>query len=321
MRNYLAALGVLFGMQLSPGLLTLAHAQIATVFGPEVYTRGAGDPQRIARNFSVEFPTAQFTLTVQNGEGKRGRVSSAIVEINGMPVVTESEFNKQVDLIIKPVILQQQNTLAVTLKSQPETSVTVTIQQTGAPSATEAVVPSGGTVTLPGFGSAIFPDGAFSQTVQVTVSATRSAETQDDFAVSAGILSAGPRVPYEIRINSGLAPPSTSFEVALPVPQSFIATLPPSFGIKVFVQMFQDGGMDVLDNFELFASTFDATTNTVHATLPADAFTHMRHVEDTYEAIIIVGSAPVRQSSVGTRRGPPLLVRHQEHLAREITAC
>lgn len=314
MRKFLRALGVIFALQLSSGLLTLAYSQTTTVFGPEVYIRGTGDPQKIVKNFSVEFPTLQFTLTVQNGESKRGRVSSAIVEINGVPVVAESEFNKQVDLITKPVILQQQNTIAVTVKSQPETSITVTIQQTGAPSATEAVVPAGGTVTLPGFGSVIFPSGAFSQTTQVTISATKSPETQDDFAVSAGIFSAGPRVPYEIRINSGLVPPSISFEVALHVPETFMATLPPLFGIKVFAQIYQSGGQEVLDHFELFPSTFDATTMTVHATLPKDAFTNMRHVEDTYEAIVVVGSAPIRQSSAGTRREPPLLARPHDHL-------
>ena len=56
-----------------------ATAQVP-VFGPETYIRATGKPHRITKRFSIQNPDAAFTLIVQNGEGKRGRVSSAIIE-------------------------------------------------------------------------------------------------------------------------------------------------------------------------------------------------------------------------------------------------
>lgn len=56
-----------------------------------------------------------------------GRVSSAVIELNGVQVVGPNEFNKQVDLITKPVSLQQQTEITVEVRSAPGTSIVVTI--------------------------------------------------------------------------------------------------------------------------------------------------------------------------------------------------
>lgn len=103
------------------------------VFGPEKYIRETGKPQKITKTFSVQNPEGEFTLNVQNGEGKRGRVSSAVIELNGVRVVGPNEFNKQVDLITKPISLKQQNEISVEVRSQPGTWIIVTILGTGVP--------------------------------------------------------------------------------------------------------------------------------------------------------------------------------------------
>lgn len=103
------------------------------VFGPEKYIRETATPQKITKSFSIENPNEEFTLVVQNGEGKRGRVSSAVIELNGVRVVGPNEFNKQADVITKSVILQPQNKLAVEVRSQPGTSIKVTILGPEAP--------------------------------------------------------------------------------------------------------------------------------------------------------------------------------------------
>lgn len=107
--------------------IDVAYGQEAIVFGPQTFTRGTGKPRRVVKNFSVNLPLQDFTISVQNGEGRSGRVSSAIVELNGLPVVGPNDFNKQVDLITKPVSLQGQNSLAVELRSAPGTSIIVAI--------------------------------------------------------------------------------------------------------------------------------------------------------------------------------------------------
>lgn len=103
------------------------------VFGPEEYVRETGAPNKITKSFSIANPDGEFTLVVQNGEGKRGRVSSAVVEINGVPVVGPNSFNKNVDAVTRAVTLKPQNDLTVELRSAPGTSVTVTILGSGTP--------------------------------------------------------------------------------------------------------------------------------------------------------------------------------------------
>jgi hypothetical protein len=99
----------------------------APVFGPETYKRERAAPETTLKRFSVQNPGANFTLTVQNGEGKRGRVSSAVIRLNGVTVVGPNEFNKQIDLITKAVALQHENELAVEVRSGPGTSIVLTV--------------------------------------------------------------------------------------------------------------------------------------------------------------------------------------------------
>ena len=120
----------------------------APVFGPEKYIRETGKPQKITKTFSVQNIEGEFTLNVQNGEGKRGRVSSAVIELNGVRVVGPNEFNKQVDLITKPISLEQQNEISVEVRSEPGTWIIVTILGAGAPPSSPV---SGITVNPDGF--------------------------------------------------------------------------------------------------------------------------------------------------------------------------
>jgi hypothetical protein len=109
-----------------------AAAQIP-VFGPEKYLRETENPVRISKTFSTQNPNAEFTLVVQNGEGKRGRVSSSVVELNGTLVVGPNAFNKQVDVITKTVSLQQENQLVVEVISQPGSSIIITVMGEAGP--------------------------------------------------------------------------------------------------------------------------------------------------------------------------------------------
>lgn len=274
---------------ITPDFTTLAYGQ-TTVFGPEFYTRSTGKPQKIIKSFSVQNLNQEFTLSVQNGEGKRERVSSAVIEINGVKVVGPEEFNKQVSMITKPINLKQQNEIAVEVRSKPGTSIVVTILGS-LPSVTGIIYPQGGTITLEGYATVIFPAGAFTVSQNITVSATAFPETQEDFSITADIDELGPRLPYEIRINSGYTAPTTSIDAIFNVPGSFITTLPSNAKIEVFVQILHVGEYEALDNFYYgFSSVFDSLAKTVRITLPPSAFTKLRRSDKTYEAIVIVGT-------------------------------
>lgn len=161
------------------------------------------------------------------------------------------------------------------------------------PAETTVVPPTGGTAALPGFGSISFPPGAFQNPQSVTVSATATEETRATFELSARFLSIDTRVAHELRVNTGQMAPTTPTEITLTVPEEFVAALPPGDGAAVFLQLYQDGGQDLLDNFvRLEPAAFDPATSTITTSLPAMAFTDLRRADGTFEAIIVIGSAP-----------------------------
>jgi hypothetical protein len=104
----------------------IASADTA-VFGPEKYVRGTGAPVEVTKSFTVPNPEAPFRIVVQNGQGKRGSVSSGIIKLNGTPLITPNLFNKKTDVITLPVTLQGTNTITAEVRSTPGSSFIVTI--------------------------------------------------------------------------------------------------------------------------------------------------------------------------------------------------
>lgn len=100
-----------------------------TIFGPKTYTRTSGPPNTFSESFSVSNTDGNFTLNVQNGDSNGGRrVSSAVVELNGVEIVKENDFNQQVGLIQRTVSLLANNTLKIQLKGGVKDSfITVSV--------------------------------------------------------------------------------------------------------------------------------------------------------------------------------------------------
>lgn len=261
-----------------------------TIFGPKQYDKPKGKPVTYTDTFQAISTTGTYTLWVQSGSEGLNEVKNVSVSVNGVEIIDSSDLQNN-NPALKVISIQSANTITVTLKGQGGNYITVKVLCEGCyPSATGAIPPGGGTITLEGYASVTFPAGAFATNQNVSVFATSFPETEEDYNVSGSILKAGPRLPYEIRINSGYVAPSTSFDVVLNVPDTFIATLPTNAKIRVFVQIYYSSEHEVLDHFEIFSSVFDPVAKTVSVTLPDFAFTAMRHIEDTYEAIVIVGA-------------------------------
>jgi len=259
------------------------------VFGPDIYTNTPGKSQKIVKTFSVQNPQKKFTISIQSVEGAPRKVGTAAIELNGIRVIRTEDFKPTSSFITKPIKLKKENKIAVEVKSEPGTWVAVSILGPERPSVKVIVSPRGGIVTLKGFASVIFPPGAFLSNTPVTVSATSSPKTAKEFSETAE----GPRVPYEIRINSSSVAPLTSFDVILDVPESFITSLPPDTPqIEIFAQMYDEGDEEILDLFHGFPSTFDPLTNKVSTTLPNRAFTNRRGAERGYGVIVIVEAIP-----------------------------
>jgi hypothetical protein len=177
-----------------------------------------------------------------------------------------------------------------------------------APQTVTGVIPaSGGKIEQPGFASVTFPAGSFGSNKTISLAATHTPETQTDFQVTSEIFASGLRLPFEVRVNSGAAAPATSFDAVIQVPDNFLKSMPIDAEIKVFAQIYQNGGEEVLDSFEVFESTFDATQKTVKVTLPREAFTDLRTVDGSFEAVVVVGTTPTKPNPTSIILDPKFL--------------
>lgn len=92
-----------------------------TLFGPRRFDRTSGQPNYYVEQFSLpEGTTSPFTLHIQNGSlDGTNRVDSAVVKVNGVSVLTQSDLNENVASVERTITLGEQNQLDVSLASDP----------------------------------------------------------------------------------------------------------------------------------------------------------------------------------------------------------
>ena len=264
------------------GLVSLAYGH-SLVFGPEFFSSEGGKPQRVVKRFSVHDVNQKFFVSVQNGISNEQKVDKGTVSINGELIATSDKPGKQFKILTKPVKLQKENDISVEVTGEAGASLIVTIMSLENRTVTAIIPPIGEAVDLDGYASAIFPAGTFDATQKVTISVTTSPSIQDIFEVNA----AGPRLPYEIRINTGSKAPEKDIEVSVNHPESFFAS---DYQIHVFARMHDNpDAPDVHDRFFMLSSGLDDKVMTTLTTLPKHAFSNRYGKNGTYEAIITVG--------------------------------
>ena len=117
------AYALVLGLGVSVSLLHPAAslAGTFTTFG-ETFQRVAGAPVTVTRSFSVPNPSTTYTLRVDNGgfpAGQFCRVSSAMVDVNGVNVVGTSDLNQNIATVERSVSLSKSNLLTVELRANP----------------------------------------------------------------------------------------------------------------------------------------------------------------------------------------------------------
>ncbi|HYK05317.1 MAG TPA: hypothetical protein VE974_26440 [Thermoanaerobaculia bacterium] len=110
-------------------LLTLLASTVSAqttgyqqLWGPKEYSRAKGQPEVVTETFSGLAPEAQYEIRVANET-----VSAAIVRLNGVEIFGTSAFNQKVELLVKPVILQVENTLTIELRGKIEERMSISI--------------------------------------------------------------------------------------------------------------------------------------------------------------------------------------------------
>lgn len=98
----------------------------ATVFGPEIYTKGSEESDVYTESFGVE--PGNYYLVVTNGnQDKSGRVSSASIYINNEQIFQPSDFNQDDYLLCSAVQLLDSNTIKIELTGVPDSFITLEV--------------------------------------------------------------------------------------------------------------------------------------------------------------------------------------------------
>jgi len=124
-RNLKSAVGALLVLLCPRG--SMAGTFVA--FGPETYRHAPGQPTAQSTSFPVLTPATTYTLRIHNGglSNEFSRVSSAVITLNGVEVARPNDFNQNVALLEKPVMLAATNTLTVEVRGPPEGGFTLQI--------------------------------------------------------------------------------------------------------------------------------------------------------------------------------------------------
>src|SRR5581483_7184994 len=129
--------------------------------------------------------------------------------------------------------------------------VTITPQ----PIAATVIDSAGGQIVLSDYGQLVLPAGIFATPTNVQFRATSDPEAADDFRISANdMFHVSKRSSYDLRVTASTAP-TGSVTISIVVPSSLLGSVNSNSQVQGFIQIFEDGGQDVLDNFELVPSS------------------------------------------------------------------
>ncbi len=149
------------------------------------------------------------------------------------------------------------------------------------------ITPAGGKVVLGGYVSAIFKAGAFDVPTNVTLRSTNDKDTAEAYDVSSWLVTAGPRLPYELRVRAGTIQPRKPVTLRLTVPSAFLERLAPGYTPYVSIRIDQGD----MDHFEAFGTTFSEKASEAMVEIPPWAFTDSRPFsEGSFEAVLILGT-------------------------------
>ena len=260
------------------------------VFGPEIYFSDSGKSQQEITKFNIADTSQKFLVSVQVYAGSQSKTGSTVIKLNGKPIFSAKEFGKQQKaaaqskrLYTKPITLLKQNEISVETANESNEPVIVTIMTLEEKAVVAKVSPIGAAADLSAYATVVIPSGAFDSPQDVRVFVTASPSAQDIFQTNA----TGPRLPYEIRINTGDKPPKKDIEVNVKYPESFFATF---YQINVFAHMYDNpDAPGVHGRFFMLSSALDDKVNMAMTTLPKHAFSNRNGKKGTYEAIITVG--------------------------------
>ena len=269
------------------GLTQCAFGRVL-VFGPEFFSSEAGKTQQATKEFKVHDVNQKFILSVQTGASGDKGIKAAIT-INGARVALPDELKERL-MIAVPVTLQNKNKISVETTGAAEAPLLVTIINVEEEHTVTVEIPLlaksvdfEGVVDFEGYAVMTFPNGSFGKTQNVTATLIPTPSAQYLFETDDIV----PRLPYEIRINTGDKPPAGDTELSVGVPDSLIAS---DYSMQIFTMMHNNpNAPDLHDRFFMLSSGLNTDTNMLKVSLPRETFSNAYGKNGTYEAVITVG--------------------------------
>jgi len=268
------------------GLIPLAYGH-SLVFGPEFFIHETGKHQQVVNGFSIQDVNQKFMLSIQREGDSENGLGSCAIDINGEIIVSSDECGKPFKMLTKPVKLKKKNNISIEITGVVDTSMIVTVMDLDEHAVTAKIPPIGKVVDLEGYASIAFPSATFDDAQQVKIYTTASPSMDNIFEAHA----TGPRLPYEIRINTGNKAPGKDMMVDINIPDSFYSSL---YQIHIFALMQDNSGAPAEHGrFVMLYSGLDGVLMTARTTLPKHVFSNLYSKNGTYEAVITVGLIPL----------------------------
>ncbi|MFA4918276.1 MAG: hypothetical protein WC581_03380 [Thermodesulfovibrionales bacterium] len=188
----------------------------------QTFVRDTGKPITESINFVGAVGKAKIKVFNGGLEGS-AKISSAAINVNGLSIFKESDFNQKVSYLEKTVNLSEgQNIMKVVLKSKPGGKINIQIIQVIEAEAAAVIGPEGGIMTIEDPDSLLngtmieIPANALSAPKIITISRTNLSTSLPEGTVDAGpFINFGPdgtqfqgivyvTIPYEDKDNDGI---------------------------------------------------------------------------------------------------------------------
>ena len=157
---------------------------------------------------------------------------------------------------------------------------------------------SGGTVEFDNVASATFVADSFKVNQPVVVANSDDSDLWQDFDITKQMFKASYAAEKFVTINTGNVLGDKDVSLSINLPQSYLDNQPANTRLQVFVALLQQSSAVTIDSFELLSSQVQSATNTILTTIPKQAFTNRRTIDNSYEAVLMVAAIPDNQTTV-----------------------
>ncbi len=115
-------------MLFSSTLLSNSNDSTVTIYGPQKFERAHGSPTTVTKTFPLlSNATPPYLLIIDNGFCHDDDVTNATITLNGVQILSPSDFHKHQSQIVRTVSLAANNTLKVKIAGKPGTFLMLSI--------------------------------------------------------------------------------------------------------------------------------------------------------------------------------------------------